>query len=125
MERLKHLFQFDAGQIGKAAMAEATYHHARVGFWKAEQEKAIVKAKEAGVEIREHDVTGGKSVEVVVDPTVSNRLTVCANKIRTHQEAADRFVIEADAYDSQNTRVYDLDPDDVVYFRLAGGDRED
>ncbi len=126
MKRNSHLFQFSASQIHDAAKAEAEYHVQRTAFWKEEQKKAIAKAKEAGVEIREYDVTGGTNVEVVLDPSVSNRLQQCANKIRSHQGEADRFQIEADAYGSQMAeKYYEVDPDDVVYFRLAGGPRED
>ena len=126
MQRNSHLFQFSASRIHDAARAEAEYHAGRITFWKDEQEKAIAKAKEAGVEIREYDVTGGKNVEVVLDPSVSNRLQQCSNKIRSHQEDADRFQIEADAYGSQQEgKFYEMDPDDVVHFRLAGGPREE
>jgi hypothetical protein len=125
MKRSEHTFQFPGKRISAAAAAEHTYHTERGKWWEAEQGTAIAKAKTAGVEIREYDVTGGKRADVILDPSVAARLTECANKIQTHRRAADQFQIEAAAYGTQPERVYDLHPDDVFYFRLAGGARAD
>lgn len=125
MKRATHLFQFTGKGIGEAAAAEAEYHKGRVAWWKTEQDKAIVLAKAAGVEVREHDVTGGENVQVVIDPTVQSRLNECASKISSHRRLADDFTIQAACYATQSAVFYDLDPDDVNYFRLAGGPREE
>lgn len=125
MKRGEHTFQFSGEQISKAAHAEWGYHAQRLKFWHAEQEDAVAKAKAAGVEVREQPVTGGRRVVMVVDPQIQDRLNLCGNKIDVHRNAADRFQIEADAYGTQPTRAYELHPDDVVYFRLAGGPREE
>lgn len=125
MKRNEHTFQFNGTQVSEAAWAEYKYHMERRDHWKAEQEKAITRAKSAGIDVREYDVTGGKAVNIVVDPEVSSRLTTCANKINSHRAAADRFQVEAAAYATQAERTYELQPDDVLYFRLAGGARDD
>ena len=126
MNRNEHLFQFTAKAISEAPATEAQYHQTRLDWWKIEQGKTTAKAQEAGIEVREFDVTGGKKVEVVIDHTITMRLSECASKIDNHRRWADRFRIEADAYGTQPPgREYDLDPDDVVYFRLAGGARGD
>ena len=124
MKRNEHLFQFTGKQISEAAEAEYVYHSGRAAWWKEEQADAIEKAKAVGVEVREYDMTGGKNVQVVLDPTLNSRLTECANKIVSHRAAADRFQIEAATYGTQAERAYELHPDDVVYFRLAGGSRD-
>src|SRR5689334_14627592 len=108
MKRSEHTFQFLGQQISDAAKAEHHYHAGRLEFWKAEQDKAADKARESGVEIREYDVTGGKRVDVVLDPTVASRLQECANKINSHRAAADRFSMEAAAYGTQPSRAYEL-----------------
>lgn len=125
MKRNGHEFQFNGKQIADAATVERDYHRERLAWWQAEQEKATALAKEKGVETREYDVTGGKRVDIILDPNVQTRLTECSNKIYAHRMAADRFQIEAAAYGTQTERVYQLDPDDVIYFRLAGGARAD
>ena len=124
-KRHEHTFQFTGRQISEAADDERAYHMMRVDYWRAEQDNAIEKARASGVDVREYDVTGGKQVNVVVDPEIVSRLSTCANKINTHGQAADRFQIEADAYATQPDRAYECHPDDVVYFRLCGGPRED
>lgn len=125
MKRNEHLFQFTGKQISEAARAECEYHTKCAIWWKAEQERAILKAKSAGVEVREYEYTGGKGVQVVLDPTVDSRLHKCAQKITAHQKAADDFQIQAACYGTQTERTYELHPDDVIYFRLAGGPREE
>jgi len=124
MKRHEHQFQFTGKQISAAAWCEYTYHDGRLTYWKEAQELAIKKAKDAGVDIREYDVTGGKRVEMVIDPTLTTRLNECASKVQSHRAAADKFKIEAECYGTQEGRVYELHPDDVVYFRLAGGSRD-
>ncbi len=125
MKRNEHLFQFTGKQISDAAGAECIYHKDRTVWWKREQETAIAAAKSTGVEVREFDITGGKNVQIVLDATLNSRLTECANKINSHRNAADKFQIEAACYGTQAERSYELHPDDVIYFRLAGGPRED
>jgi hypothetical protein len=125
MRRNEHVFQFSGEQIAAAARAEHKYHRDRGQWWKSEQERAIAAAKEKGVEVREYDVTGGKSLQIVLDPSLDKRLSVCANKINSHWAAADRFKIEADCYVTQGSRTFELHPDDAVYFRLCGGPREE
>lgn len=114
-----HKFTFKANEISLAAIKRANYHDERLRFWKEEQQKAIALAKEAGVEIREHEISGGIDVEVIIDRSISNRLTECSNKIQEHQSLASRLKIEAAAYSTQGERPYELDPDDIVYFRLV------
>jgi hypothetical protein len=122
-QRDKHEFQFTGKQIGDAAKAEYEYHGNRVIFWKKEQRDAIDKAKALGLEVSEYQVTGGVHAQMVINPTLQARINECANKIQTHQRAADAFQIEAAAYGTQAERVYQLHADDVIYFRLAGSHR--
>lgn len=121
MKRGEHTFQFPGKAISESALAMAQYHERRIEWWKNEQQQAIETAKAKGVEVRELPVTGGTRVDVVIDPSVQMRLNECASKINQHQAAADRFNIEALAYGTQPDRVYELQPDDVVYFRMVGG----
>jgi hypothetical protein len=125
MKRNEHLFQFSGKQISDAAQAEHDYHRERVAFWQIEQDRAAERARAAGVDVREYAVTGGKRVQMVVDPDIQTRLNEAGSKIDSHRAASDKFKIEADCYGTQPDRSYELHPDDVIYFRLAGGPRED
>ena len=104
-KRNEHLFQFTGKQISDAAGREASYHANRVIFWKREHRLAIENAKEAG--------------------TLQERITVCEYLVTEHRKAADELQIEAACYGTQGDRTYELHPDDVIYFRLAGGPREE
>lgn len=124
MKRNEHLFQFSGKQISAAATAEYEYHLGRMRWWQAEHDKALEKAKAAGFEVREYQISGGgKRAQLVVDPTVDSRLSECGGKVAEHQKKADQFQIEAATYGTQPERAYELQPDDVLYFRLAGGPR--
>jgi hypothetical protein len=122
--RATHRFQFTAEKIHLAAAGEAKYHAERADWWGLEYHKAVAAAKEKGVQVREYEVTGGKRADLMLDPALQNRMSECASKRTSHQQAADRFTIEAATYGSQAPGVtYDLDGEDVMYFRLAGGSR--
>jgi hypothetical protein len=126
-KRHNHSFQFKGFAISQAAKSEADYHDKRALWWTGEQEKAVAKLKEATVQVTEHEVTGGKNVVagLHVDPHAQMRANECAGKVQSHQRARDRFLIEAGAYGTHPDFAFDLDAEDVVYFRLAGGTREE
>jgi hypothetical protein len=125
-KRKEHTFQFTAKQIADGAAAEAKYHDARAAWWNGEYEKACVEAEKSGVKITHFEVSGGKRAQMTLDPTLQRRIEESAHKRSDHQQKADRYKIEAASYASQpETLKYDLDNDDVVYFRLAGGLRDD
>lgn len=109
-----------------AASAEAQYHLERIKHWKQEQDAAQAELEQtAGVKVHKYPVTGGERVGVTVkvDPHLTERLNLAGEKIGMHQKAADQFQIEAGAYASQGDRLYELHPDDIVYFRLTGATR--
>lgn len=125
-ERKKHLFQFSAKQISEAAKVEAAYHDQRAGWWNSEFEKAVEAAKAAGLRVEKYAVTGGERAQMVIDPTLQNRINECENKRSSHQKLAEQLTIEAASYATQHEgMVYALDHEDVQHFRLAGGPRED
>lgn len=128
-ERTKHRFQFPADQIAKAAEAEATYHAGRVAYWQDELEKSWkIVADTAFVKVTKHQHTGGWSPSVVVDygdPDAYQRMGQAGAKIQSHEQARDRYKSDADVYATQESRVYDLDLEDVSHFRLNGAKREE
>lgn len=125
MKRTTHTFRFLGKDIAAAADAERDYRAKRAEWWASEFDKAVSAAKEKGIEVREYPVTGGMQAHMAIDATLQERINICISKRASHKAAADRFAIESAAYATQPEREYELDPDDVVYFRLAGGGRED
>ncbi len=129
-ERSKHLFKFTARDIAAAAQEELAYHVKRTNFWNDEYRRAVDFLKHtAKVEFREFAVTGATRVDLVVnygDPLAFKRMQEAFEKIDSHRRAAEKFRIDAATYGSQEpTRVYELDADDVLYYRLGGGSRNE
>jgi hypothetical protein len=110
---------FSGCDISAAAKRELEYHRTRTLWWEGEQEQVIAAARMSPAKMVEHQTTGGKRISLAMDADIEKRLTECANKIASHRAAADRFKIEAGAYGTQPGHSYELDADDVVYFRLA------
>lgn len=125
MKRNEHLFQFTGSEIATAALAECTYHRKREAYWRAEQDHLAEEAKQSGVKVEEVQITGGKQVRMFVDGTINMKLDLVGGKINAHQKAANDFEILAASYGTQAARTYELQPDDIIFFRLAGGPRED
>ncbi len=129
MSRADHLFTFHADEIADAARGEAKYHEDRLAYWKGEYEVAATRVEETiGAKIDRQQVTGGERVVVVVDygdPAAYKRLQEAWEKSADHREAAERFRTDERLYGTQSNRVYELTTEDVHYYRLGGGPRED
>jgi hypothetical protein len=125
MNRQTHRFRYLGQQIAAACTAEVEYHEERIRFWENARDGAIAACKSAGFTVKEHAISGGKRAEMVIDQTFQRRVDEAVSKVSSHQSARDRYRIEAGAYGAQPSGYFDLDPDDVVYFRLAGGSREE
>jgi hypothetical protein len=127
--RTEHSFQFSADAISLAAAAEAHYHEQRTLYWQEEMDKAYKRVEATiGAKIQQQQVTGGWRAEVVVDygdPAAYRRLNEAGGKVQKHREAAGRFRTDERLYATQGDRTYELSVDDVHYYRLGGGPRED
>jgi hypothetical protein len=127
MLRAQHAFEFKASEIANAATAEAQYHRERMLFWSDAYGKAITTVQAtAQVEFKEYEVTGGTRMDAVVnygDPAAWKRAQEAWAKMHEHRLAAERLRTDAALYGSQGERVYELNSDDVHYFRLAGETR--
>lgn len=129
-ERSSHRFEFTAKQIADAAAAEAAYHADRALHWKGREALALARVKETiGAKLIEREMTGGTQAEVVGDygdPDAWREYQLARSKRITHTEAEERFRTDTRVYASQDQgRLYDLDTDDVHYFRLGGGERDE
>jgi hypothetical protein len=131
VKQTEHLFQFSGQDISMAAHSEANYHENRLAYWREEQQRMIDSAKNltAVVEVSEYAITGGRRVQIVANITgvqkINDRLVECGNKIEIHRNSMDEYRLKARAYGTQVARTYELDPADVVYFRLASLPREE
>ena len=119
----EHTFQFKAFAIADAAEREADYHERRVEFWQYEYDDAVKIVEETiGAKVAKHPITGGYTVEVVVDygdPAAYQQMQRSFRKIQEHKEAARELRSKEQLYRSQRERVYELDSADVHYFNLS------
>lgn len=128
-ERNNHKFQFSASQIARAAQAEAEYHEQRIEHWREREQAALARVEATiGASVTKHEVTGGTAYGLnatVGDREAWTELQLAERKIRSHQDAADRYRTDHRVYSTQDDRAYELDTDDVHHFRLGGQPRED
>ena len=120
------LFQYEVGEVADAALAKLKYHKERLEFWRAEREKAVTAVKDAGHEVREYEVTGGKDVQVVVDQTLLARLGQCNQKIREHLTKVKEYRQWVATLETQRrSESIDLHMDDALFFGLAKQEPEE
>lgn len=127
--RDKHLFQFTAQQIAEAAKCEQEYHAGRMNYWKNEYDTSVKDVESTiGAKLVRKPVTGGYRVDVEVnygDPLAYARMQESFQKISFHRDFAERFATDAKVYGTQHDRSYELSTEDVHYYRLGGGQREE
>lgn len=127
--RNEHKFAFRGQQIADSAKEERDYHAERIGHWQERAEKALAIVKETiGAKVVEQAVTGGQKMSVVVDygnPEAWREYQLAVHKIEVHRDAKERFSQDAITYGTQATTMFELDRDDVRWFRLGGEPRED
>jgi len=84
MKRNEWEFYFTSTKVVEAATRQIDYHSQRVAHWEAEL-NAAEEALRGSVDFREHDVTGGKNISVVVDPEKQSWLNTCRTKLSGHR----------------------------------------
>lgn len=121
-ERSKHLFQFTAAQIAAAAQECVEHHRVRLHWWSVERETALAEVKSgATVRIYEYPVSGGgMRTQLSVDSAHIGRVNECETKRDEHRKAIEEYQVRSALYGTQGDRTYELDGEDVAFFRLAG-----
>jgi len=112
-------FQYPVKLIAKAAQERVAYHSDRVQWWENQRDEAEKAIKNTGIQVRQHQFTGGKDVEIVIDPTLAKRLAECNDKVEGHRTSRESFECwERILTRSGNLETLDLDVDDVRHFHL-------
>lgn len=77
--------QYSASNLAVEVDRAREYHIDRQDWW--ENEAAVTRDKigEDGLQVREQQITGGIRHDVVIDPTLSARLSECESKISGHR----------------------------------------
>lgn len=115
-------FDYGIEEVKDAAEKKVEHHSGRVEFWEKQKQDVLASIRESGIDIREHEITGGKRAEVVIDPTHQKRLSESQDGISRNQAKLEEYegwaqvlhsrVIQSDA------RVLHLDHQDILYFGL-------
>ena len=127
MNRGEWKFSLPGSELAAKARACHEHHVARLAWWGEQLEEAKARLKAEGVEIREAPEMAAfaastrsyaADMQVVVDPTLTRRITQCQGKVKEHQEARDEFDRWLRAFEQNPNARYDLDIDDMNYFRV-------
>lgn len=128
-KRSQHTFEFTAPTIAAAAKDEAEWHEGRLLHWQELRDQAVEIVKQTiGAKVIEREQTNGTYVDVVVDygdPAAWQEYQKASQKIKDHRAAAERYRSDQRVYETQASRTYELDLEDVHHFRLGGEPREE
>lgn len=121
-QRSEWTFQYGIEEVKDAAEKQVQHHSDRIEFWEKEKDATLTAIRESGIDIREHEITGGSRAEVVIDPTHQNRLNEAQGKIKSHQDRLSEYEGWAQVLHSRvmqnDARVLNLDHTDILYFGL-------
>src|SRR2546430_10209589 len=77
-------FQFKASQIRDAATLKEQHHTARLEWWQAEHETAVLAAEGSTVSIKRVPISGGDRAELRIADRLAILINECQHKIQEH-----------------------------------------
>lgn len=121
MRRDDLTFEYLSGDVAEAAQGQLEHHQKRLDYWKDEREFIKEKIEEAGLQIRERQVTGGTNYEVVADQELQQRFNQCHRKIDQHREKIEEYDKWVKVLRNRpETEPIWLDMEDILYFNPEG-----
>jgi hypothetical protein len=119
-------FPFTSSEVRMACEAKFAYHMSRYEHWSDRVEALEAKLKNEGVEFREYQVTGGKQLDVVLDPQIAKELNEAKDKQRQHERSSKEYRAYLAGLSKPPVDVLlRLTADDIVFFGLDVVDDED
>ncbi len=116
--RIEWTASVPANRIKDSAMSLAEYHRRRGQHWTAEEEKATTAYRES-IQVREHEVTGGKQVGVAADQEKASHLSECKAKRDRHRGRAEEFEQWAAFLGEMGNGELSMTASDARYFRFG------
>jgi hypothetical protein len=116
--RLNWTFQYGAEVLGEAAKARQQHHEARLLFWETTKAVAETELRDSGISLRDYEVSGGKRIEAVVDPSLSNRYSEATERVDSHYFKLGEYDRYIRAFAASGSKVFELTIDDMNYFGL-------
>lgn len=119
-KREEWTFLYTRQQVCDAAKAQEAYHQQRLDYWRAEEERADAELR-SSVEFREHQVTGGEQIRVVLDPEKQEYLNTAKHKAAGHRTKWEDYARWVVALSGRVNGGKDLELTfaDLQYFGLA------
>jgi hypothetical protein len=111
-------FRYTCSDLIAPTEAKAKHHRERETFWTGELEKAKEKVRSGGAVVREHPISGGTRMQVMIDPEVQGRANECAEKVRSHRESAEEYERWLRVFRGNGDASVELDAKDVEFFGL-------
>ena len=116
MKRNTWYFTAQSDSLRDMCEQRVSHHMERLAWWREERRMADFSLRERGIDIREYAVSGGDRVEVVIDPTLTKRISECEAKIRQHLARCEEYAMWRDIIEGNGTRSYEFDHDDWTFF---------
>lgn len=121
MRRDDLTFEYQTGDVADAAQGQLEYHQKRLDFWQKEREITRESIEDAGLQIRERQVTGGTNYEVVADEELQKRFNQCHRKIDHHRQKIEEYSKwTAVLRNRPETEPIWIDMEDILYFNPLG-----
>lgn len=94
------------------------YHETQVAWWREQQDEAERTLRSDGLTLRQQEVTGGRQVQAVLDPSLAQTLSLAEGKVAHHQKRVIEFLNWQDFFElgGENT-MFVIGYEDVDYFR--------
>lgn len=112
-------FMYVSSDVAAAASVKREHHVNRIAFWEREQDDVVEQLRSAGVEVIEHQVTGGARHDVQFDPALTKRLSECRAKLHEHRQRVLTYEAFAKGLAANPNVMLELDVDDIRFFGLA------
>jgi hypothetical protein len=121
-QRSDWTFEYGIEEVKDAAEKKVQFHADRITFWESAKETTLNLIRESGIDIREHEITGGQRAEVIIDPTHQQRLNEAQDGLTRNKAKLDEYEGWAQVLHSRvmqnDARTLSLDHQDILYFGL-------
>ena len=116
--------ELNSAELATSCEQRAEYHSKRMKWWMKERDKTEKKVRESGLELREHQVTGGNQFHAVMDPELANRLSDTKRKVESHRQQLAEYTRWANFLKAMGDRPLAIGRDDFNYFQAKPPEAE-
>jgi hypothetical protein len=120
-KRTEFKFRVHAGDLARSAERLYLHHQDQYDRYKALYDAAVENAEGTVARVVRYPVTGGDRIQLQIDPAVQTRLNHLQQKMTSHENDAKQMKPWVYSFKiSDPDVVFELDPDDVLFFDIAG-----